>query len=74
MNLHRPALVPTATAPLYLLSPVAAVKQRKLNLKARVERSTAHFSFKRLVPGGFNVGLIGSTCTALPRRPWWRWC
>jgi hypothetical protein len=37
-----------------------------LNLKAEVESSTSQFSFKRLAPGGFNLGLIGSTCTALP--------
>ena len=24
------------------------------------------FSFESLVPGGFNLGFIGSTCTALP--------
>ena len=28
----------------------------------------SHFSFKSLDPGGFNSGLIGSTCTALPGR------
>jgi len=37
-----------------------------LNLKAEVESSASQCSFKRLVPGGFNLGLIGSTCTALP--------
>jgi hypothetical protein len=42
------------------------MKRRKLNLKAEVESSISYFSFKRLVPGGFNLGLIGSTCTALP--------
>jgi len=25
-----------------------------------------HLSFKNLAPGGINLGLIGSTCTALP--------
>jgi len=38
-----------------------------LILKAEIESSTPHFSFKRLVRGGFNLNLIGSTCTALPR-------
>jgi len=42
------------------------VWRRKLNLKAKVEGSLSHFSFKSLVLGGFNVGWIGSTCTALP--------
>jgi hypothetical protein len=46
------------------------VQRHKFNLKAEVERSTSHFSFKRVVPGGFNLGFIGSTCTALP---WWWW-
>jgi hypothetical protein len=35
-----------------------------LNLKAEVESSISHFSFKSLVPGGFNSGFIGTTCTA----------
>jgi hypothetical protein len=26
-----------------------------------------YFSFKRLVPGGFNLDSIASTCTILPR-------
>jgi len=38
----------------------------KLNLKAKFESSTSHFSFKRLLPGAFNLGFIGSNCTALP--------
>jgi len=38
-----------------------------LKLKAEVESRTPHFSFKRLVPGGFDLGLKGSTCIALPR-------
>jgi len=37
-----------------------------MNLKARYEGDSSHYSFKRSVPGAFNVGLIGSTCTALP--------
>ena len=44
----------------------AVVWRRNLNLKAEVESSISHFSFKRLVPGAFNTGLIGSTCAALP--------
>jgi len=42
------------------------LERRKLNLKAEVESSASHFSCKRLGPGGFNLGSIGSTCTALP--------
>jgi hypothetical protein len=44
------------------------VYRRNLNLKAKVESTMSHFSFKCLVPGGFNVGLIGATCTAPPWR------
>jgi hypothetical protein len=40
------------------------MKRRKLNLKATFETSLPYSSFKRMVPGAFNVGLIGSTCTA----------
>jgi hypothetical protein len=39
-----------------------------LNLKAKFESGLSYFSFNRLIPGAFNVGLIGSTCTALPRH------
>jgi hypothetical protein len=35
-------------------------------LKAEVESSMSHLSFKRLVPGGSDLGFIRSTCTALP--------
>jgi hypothetical protein len=38
-----------------------------LNLKANFEGGSSYFSFKRLVLGAFHIGLIGSTCTALPR-------
>jgi len=37
-----------------------------VKLKAKFESGSSHVSLKRLVPGAFNVGLIGSTCTALP--------
>ena len=33
-------------------------------MKAKFE--STYFSIKCFVPGGFNLGLIGSTCTALP--------
>ena len=39
----------------------------QVELKAKLESGLPYFSFKSLIPGGFNVGLIGSTCTALPR-------
>jgi hypothetical protein len=42
------------------------MQRRKLKLKATVESSLPYYSLKRLVTGAFNVGLIGSTCTALP--------
>jgi len=47
----------------------AEVEWRKLNLKAMIEGSPSYFSLKRSVPGGFNVGFTGSTCTVLPRQP-----
>jgi len=46
---------------------VPAVQWRKLILKANLESGTPYFSLKSLVTGAFNVGLIGSACTALPR-------
>ena len=33
------------------------------------ESSISNFSVKGLVPGGFKVGFIGSTCTTLPHGP-----
>ena len=62
----------STSASTYRAISCAQLQRRKLNLKAKVESSMSHFSFKRLVPGGFNLGLIGSTCTALPSaRPGW---
>jgi len=37
-----------------------------LKLKAKLESRISCFSFKHSVLGAFNMGLIGSTCTALP--------
>ena len=45
----------------------ATLQRRKLNSKAKVDSGSLHFSFKRLDPGAFNAGLMGSTCTASPR-------
>jgi hypothetical protein len=45
---------------------ITLLERRKLNLKAKFEGGSSYHSFKRLVPGAFNVGSIGSTCTALP--------
>jgi hypothetical protein len=39
-----------------------------VDLKAMIESSQSHLSFKRLVLGGFSLGFIGSSCTALPQR------
>ena len=47
---------------------VPTMERRRLNLKPKIESSLLHFSFKSLVPGGFDMGFIGSTCSALPRR------
>ena len=38
----------------------------QVEIEAKLESSLSYSSFKRLVPGALNVGLIGSTCTALP--------
>jgi hypothetical protein len=35
------------------------VKRRKLNLTAKFEGGAPRYSFKRLVPGAFNMGFIG---------------
>jgi hypothetical protein len=37
-------------------------------LKAKCESGPPYVSLKRLVPGAFNLGLTGSTCTASPGR------
>jgi len=37
-----------------------------LILKAKYEACSSNVSFKSLLPGAFNVGFMGSTCTALP--------
>jgi hypothetical protein len=48
----------------------ASVYRRKLKLKPKFDNSFKCSSFKRSEPGGFNMGLIGSICTALPQtRP-----
>jgi hypothetical protein len=39
-----------------------------LNLKADFEGGSSFYSFKGLIPGAFDIGLIGWTCTALPRH------
>ena len=50
---------------LRLLLPLGEAAQ--VDFKTEVEGSISQFSFKRLDAVSFNVGLIGSTCTALPR-------
>jgi len=51
-----------ATTP---LASSSSLWRRKWILKAKIECSLSYSSFKRLVPGGVNWGLIGPTCTAL---------
>ncbi len=41
----------------------------QFELDSKLESGLSYFGFKRLVPGAFNVGLIGSICNALPRPP-----
>ena len=38
----------------------------QIEFESKVGKQSSCCSFKCLVPGAFNVGLIGSTCTALP--------
>jgi len=45
---------------------IALMERHKLNLKAKFKSGSSYFSFKRIILGVFNVGLIGSICTALP--------
>jgi hypothetical protein len=42
------------------------VYRRKLNLEANLEGASSCARFKRLDPSTFNVGLIGSSFTAVP--------
>ena len=38
----------------------------KLYLKAKLESGSSHLTFRRLVPGRFNLGLRGASCTSVP--------
>jgi hypothetical protein len=38
----------------------------QVEMKAMFESGSSCFSVERLIPGAFNLGLIGSICTALP--------
>jgi len=38
-----------------------------VEFESRCLSGLSSFSFKSLIPGAFNVGLIGATCTGLPR-------
>jgi len=38
----------------------------QVDLKAKFEGGSSCYSFKRLVPGSFNMGVIGSTYTTPP--------
>jgi hypothetical protein len=56
VNLHRPALAEEQVMARKRLPPRALVIAAQVDLKAEVETSISHFSFKRLVPGGFSLG------------------
>jgi len=45
---------------------VAAQVETESKIEAKLKGSSSYFSFKCLVSCAFTVGLIGSTCTALP--------
>ena len=57
----------SASDPVFSLTSTTKVWRRKLKLKVKFESGLSHSGFKGSAPGAFNVGLIGSTCTALPR-------
>jgi hypothetical protein len=42
----------------------------QVELRAKFEGDSSHYSFNRLVPGAFNMCFIGSTCTAIPWGSW----
>jgi len=64
--LPAPAFFAIASSSAIFCSRIALLQRRKLNLKAKLESSSSHFSFQCLVPGGFNMGSMWSTCNALP--------
>jgi len=47
-------------------TPAPFMYRRKSKFKAKFESGTSYYCFKRLVPGAFKVGLIGSSCAASP--------
>ena len=72
MDESQPLPAITAAAASGLTAPraiAAAVERRMLKLKPKIESGTSQFSFKRSIPGGVKLSLIGSTCTASPPPP-----
>jgi hypothetical protein len=72
----RPYLVMTTLPWLFLAAFLARFSRNaafsldvaaQLKFEAKFESSSSYSSFKRSVPGAFNVDLTGSTCSALPR-------
>ena len=51
-----------------LASQVSIGYRRKLKLTAKFEGGSSYDSFKCFFAGAFNVGLIGSSCSAQPWR------
>ena len=65
VKLHRFTWAPagataTGSCRAWVSSGPTRVYRRNLNLKAKLESSSSYSHFKRLVPGAFNVGLIGA--------------
>ena len=56
-----------AVLPAMLQHQQALVVAAQVNLKAKLESNLSYFSFRRLVPGAFNLVFMGWTCTTLPR-------
>jgi len=61
VDLHRPTQQ-LLQAP-HVVAAQVEIESKSLKLKA----IHPYYSFKRLVPGPFNVGFIGSTCTTTHR-------
>jgi len=66
VKLHRPTSAAVARASASAVAsfaaaatPATSLYRRKLKLKAIFKSSQSYFSFKRLVPGAFNVSFIG---------------
>ena len=73
VSLHRPTMPsPNAFCQPVSCPTAAVVWRRELNFKPTFESGPSHLSFKRIVPGAFNTGLIGRTCPTAAAERWSR--